>query len=51
MYLPTFWKMWSEAAAHKSMKLAGWGLPVGAMSKSISIKFYSLPQDQQVLTP
>ena len=37
MYLPTFWKMWSEAAMHKSMKLAGWGLPVSAMSKSFFI--------------
>ena len=33
MFLPTFWKMFSEAAMHKSMKVAGWGLPAGLMGK------------------
>ena len=36
MYLPTFWKMWSEAFIHKGMKVAGWGLPAGMMGKSIT---------------
>ena len=31
MYLPTFWKMWSEAFMHKGAKMAGWGLPAAAM--------------------
>ena len=35
MYLPTFWKMMAEAAVHKSAKMGGWGLPAGAMGKSI----------------
>ena len=41
MYLPTFWKLTAEAWAHKSYKLAGWGLPAGAMGKS---PFLAMPR-------
>ena len=33
MYLPTFWKLVAEASTKKYAKVAGYGLPVGAMSK------------------
>ena len=31
MYLPTFWKLTTEATAYKVRHIAGWGLPLGAM--------------------
>ena len=33
MYLPSFWKLTSEAWMHKGYKIGGYGLPVGCMSK------------------
>ena len=36
MYLPTFWKLTQEVYFFKFAKVAGWGLPAGAMSKSSS---------------
>ena len=29
MYLPTFWKLASEASMYKMRHVAGWGVPVG----------------------
>ncbi len=29
MYLPTFWKLTTEATAYKLRHMGGWGLPVG----------------------
>ena len=47
MYLPTFWKLYSEVWMHKGAKIAGWGLPAGVMSKSF---FHSnSPQAQNIL--
>ena len=34
MYLPTFWKLTNEVFYFKVKKVAGWGLPASAMSKS-----------------
>tara|TARA_B110000285_G_C14737456_1_gene429270 strand:- start:360 stop:548 length:189 start_codon:yes stop_codon:yes gene_type:complete len=28
MYLPTFWKLTTEATAYRMKHIAGWGLPV-----------------------
>ena len=39
MYLPTFWKLTTEAYGYKMRHVAGWGLPATLFSKSIlSIK-------------
>ena len=29
MYLPTFWKLTTEATAYRMRHVAGWGVPVG----------------------
>ena len=34
MYLPTFWKLTTEAYGYKMRHLAGWGLPATLFGKS-----------------
>ena len=29
MYLPTFWKLTTEATMYRARHISGWGLPVG----------------------
>ena len=36
MYLPTFWKLTTEAYGYKMRHLAGWGLPGALFSKLIA---------------
>ena len=31
MYLPTFWKLTTEATAYRMRHVAGWGAPVGIL--------------------
>ena len=33
MYLPTFWKLTTEAYGYKLRHMAGWALPAGMFSK------------------
>ena len=35
MYLPTFWKLTTEAYFYKLRHMAGWGLPAVFMGKEI----------------
>ena len=41
MYLPTFWKLQQEVYMFKMAKVAGWGLPAAAMSKSSTPKLFT----------
>ena len=42
MYLPTFWKLSAEVYMYKACKVAGWGLPAAAMSKSLYTNVISI---------
>ena len=37
MYLPTFWKLTTEATMYRARHMAGYGLPVTFLCKSIPI--------------
>ncbi len=37
MYLPTFWKLTAEATMYRTRHMAGYGLPVGFLSKAPSL--------------